>query len=149
MEARGGERLAEKVVQRQQGGGGVAAAAAQAGGQGKALFQMDTHTLLDPRSVEEVRRSPVDQIRRIHGQPRIVAGKFHARTLPGEGQLVAEWHRLQDGFEFMKTVGPAGEDVEQEVDLAGRASFQLHHITVNEKGANRECRRLASNCAAQ
>ena len=32
---------------------------------------------------------------------------------------VAQIHRMQDGFQFVKAIGPPAEDVQQEVDLAG------------------------------
>jgi hypothetical protein len=46
--------------------------------------------------------------------------------LPGEGQLVTQRHRLQDGFEFVKAIRPAAEDVEQEVDFAAGQAGEGH-----------------------
>jgi hypothetical protein len=35
---------------------------------------------------------------------------------------------MQDGFEFVKAVGPSAENVQQQINLAGRFLFEAHSL---------------------
>jgi hypothetical protein len=51
-------------------------------------------------------------------------------------KLVAKIDRLHDGFKFVEAVGAFAEDVQQQVDLAGRFFFQAHGVFTKAKRAN-------------
>ncbi len=53
-----------------------------------------------------------------------------------ESHFVAQIHRLHDGFEFVKAVGAFAEDVQQQVDFAGRFFFKAHCRFTKAKRAN-------------
>jgi hypothetical protein len=50
-----------------------------------------------------------------------------------ETEAVAQADRVQHGLEFVKSVGAFAEDVQQQVDFAGRFFFQRHG---HKKSAN-------------
>ena len=71
------------------------------------------------------------------------AGCFSAAL---EAQLVEEVHRLHDGFEFVEAVGAPAEDVQQQVDLAGRFFFRRMGFHESRKSASgKKRRRVGSN----
>ena len=53
----------------------------------------------------------------------IAARKLNSISTALKRQFIAEIHRLHDGFEFVKAVRPPAEDVQQQVNLAGRFLF--------------------------
>jgi hypothetical protein len=60
------------------------------------------------------------QIARVSGQRRIAAGELAALCRPGEGQAIAEVDGMEERFQLVKPVRALAEDVQQQVDLAGR-----------------------------
>ena len=134
---RGRERGIEEFGQPEQRGGGIPAATTEAGGHGDALFQMDADAVRNAGGREKGRRGAMHEVGGIHGERGIAAGERHARAGGLERQLVAQPDRVHDGFEFVKTVGAAAEDVEEEVDFAGGGTGQ-HNM---KKAPTRKCRR--------
>jgi hypothetical protein len=80
----------------------------------------------------------VNEIARIHRQRGVTARKFDRAAATFERQPVAKIDRLHDGFEFVKTVGAPAEDVQQQVDFAGRIFFEAHGCFTKTKRANGE-----------
>ena len=121
----GCKRRAEKFVQREERRRGVAAAAAESGGERDFFLQMDFHAVGNFRPPAEMplRRGerdfwnpPADS-----GRCRSVGCRFRRARKASSSQKL---HRLHDGFEFVKSVGALAEDVQQQVDLAGRFFFE-------------------------
>jgi hypothetical protein len=99
------ERLTEKFIQREQRRGGVAAATAKAGGKRNFFLQMNTDTVGDPGRLQKRSRRAVNEILSVRRQRRVVAREFDAVRVALESQPVADIDRVQDGFQFMKTIG--------------------------------------------
>jgi hypothetical protein len=64
---------------------------------------------------------------------------LQALTLSGEIQEIEEGDGLHDGFEFMKTIGPLAENVQQQVDFAGRLFLHGKCGCVETKKGRRHC----------
>jgi hypothetical protein len=84
----------------------------------------------------------VNEILRINRQAGIGARKLNPGPAARKAQLVAEIDRVHDGFKLMKAVGAPAEDVQQQVDLAGRFFFQAHGVFTKAKRANGKRRRV-------
>ena len=94
---------------------------------------------------KEVGRA-VDEIFRVGRQFRMAARQLHAGSAALEGQFVAEVHRLHDGFEFVKAVGAFAEDVQDQVDLAGRFFFKTHGDSPKQNAPTECRRRVCAKC---
>jgi len=116
----GVERLAEEFVQTEQSGGGIAAAAAEASGHGDFLFKMEADAIGNFCFGQEIGGGAKDEVAGVDRKFGMATGELHARTAAREGDLVADVHRVHHGFQFVKSVGAFAEDVQDEVDLAGR-----------------------------
>ena len=51
-------------------------------------------------------------------QKGVVAGEFDGPAAPVKVQPVIKADRMQEGFQFVKTVGTLSQDVEEKIDLA-------------------------------
>jgi hypothetical protein len=80
---------------------------------------MNANATADLRGLQKPGGRAVNQIARVHRQRGVTARKFDRVAAMFERQPVAKIDRLHDGFEFVKTVGPFAEDVQQQVDFAG------------------------------
>jgi len=115
---------AEQFVQAEQRGCRIAAAPAQAGRQRNALVEFEPHTVLDSRRLQKQRRGTMDQISGVCGQAGRAAAQFNALALPGKGQPVKHPDRVEHRFQVVKAIRAPAENVQQQVDLAGRLLFQ-------------------------
>jgi hypothetical protein len=106
------ERLIEQFIQRKQRRGGVAAATAEASGQWYFFLQMNTDTVSDPGRLQKRSRRAVNEILFVRRQRCVVAREFDAMDIALKSQPVANIDRVQDGFQFMKTIGAFAEDVQ-------------------------------------
>jgi hypothetical protein len=61
----------------------------------------------------------MNQVGGIDRQPRIAASELDTTTTARKQKPVAVMHRVEDGFEFVKSIRTPAQDVEQQVDLAG------------------------------
>jgi hypothetical protein len=68
-----------------------------------------------------------DQVPRVGGQGGVAASRLNASACAHEAQSVEHLHRMHDRFQLVKTVRTPSQDVEQQVDLAGRVFFQVGH----------------------
>ena len=75
----------------------------------------------------------MDEIARVGGKGGIATGQFDTRSCAFEGQPIENGHRVQDRFQFMKAVSPLAEDVEQQIDFAGRLLFQPQCVSKRRK----------------
>jgi hypothetical protein len=80
---------------------------------------MDFHPVGNAGGGQKSGGGAVDEIAAIHGEAGIVAGEFNAGGGAVQDEFIAQPDGLHDGFQFMKSVGAAAEDVQDEVDLAG------------------------------
>src|SRR6266536_608942 len=109
---------------------------------------MDADTFPDFGLLEEDRRSAMDQICRIGRQTGFAAGQLDAARRAGELQSVEQVHRVQDGLELVKTVGPPAQNVEQQVDLTRRLLFEgLRHKKAPTSNASASHQRSATGTA--
>ena len=67
---------------------------------------------------EKERGGAKDQVLGMDPQNGVVAGEFDVPAAPVEAQPVMKADRMQDGFQFVKTVGTLSQDVEDKIDLA-------------------------------
>jgi hypothetical protein len=121
------QRPVEQFVQPEQCMGGVAAAASQAGFHRNPLLEMDSNSLRDFGFGEERGGGAMDQVSWVHGEPGIAAGQLDSSGATSELEFVMDRHGKEDRFEFMETIGSTGEDVEQEIDLAGGETMVAAH----------------------
>jgi hypothetical protein len=49
----------------------------------------------------------MDKIVNTHGKPRIGAGQLNTAARAFNTELIVNWNRLYDGFNFMETILPA------------------------------------------
>src|SRR5262245_54672498 len=68
----------------------------------------------------------MDEVARISRQLRMVAGKLDARAAFGERHRIKDVHRMKHCFQFMKTIRPFAEDVQEQVYFAGRLFSERH-----------------------
>ena len=152
IQLRGGKRLAKQFVQREQRGRGIAAAAAQTGGQRNFFLQMNAHPVADFRGLQKPGGGAMNQIARIRRQGGVAARQFDRTAAAFKRQPVAKIDRLHDGFEFVKSVGPFAEDVQQQVDFGGRIFSERHGLHKNKTrqremvGAPMKADRVTVNC---
>ena len=66
------------------------------------------------------------QVRRITGQARVAARQFNFRAGGFKSEMVEQSDRVHDRLEFMKTIIPLAQNIEEEIDFAGRVSFHVH-----------------------
>ena len=108
---------------------------------------MDANTVGDLRRFNEFRGGAMHKIARIHGQGRIVTREIDTAAGFVEGKRVAQIDGMKEGFQFVKTIGPLAEDVQQQVDLAGGLSFEGHRHKKKRQhqdvGARQSLRRLS------
>jgi hypothetical protein len=108
--------------------------------------------LADLRGLQKPGGRAMNEIARIHRQSCVAARKFDRAAATFERQPVAKVDRLHDGFEFVKAVGPFAEDVQQQVDLAGRILFEqagLHKNKTRQRkmvGAGMKTNSVTVNC---
>ena len=136
------QRRVEQFVERGERHRRVGAAAADAPRQRQFFFEMDADAVGDVRGGEKRGGGAVDKVFRVGRQFRMAARKLQAGGGALKGHLVAEVDRLHDGLQFVKTVGAFAEDVQDEVDLAGRFFFEAHCHFRKAKRANRLCWRV-------
>ena len=72
----------------------------------------------------------MDKIMLIGRQICVGTGKLNAGATAGKGQVIAQVDGVQDGFEFVKTVGPLAEHVQQQIDLARRIFFHVRFVAL-------------------
>jgi hypothetical protein len=68
----------------------------------------------------------------IGGKRGIAAGQLDTPAATLERKQVANVDGVQDRFQFVKTVRSFPEDVQQEVNLAGRVFFQCHRASLSK-----------------
>ena len=136
--------LFRSFVQRAEGVRGVATASAEAGGERNVFLEVDSHTVSDPGGLEEGGGGFVDEVTRVHGECGLIAGEREAGRGAGDGDLVAQRHGLHDGLQLMIAILPLAEDVEQEVDLAGRLADDGVQTQTHAPMAGRAKRKVRS-----
>ena len=66
----------------------------------------------------------MDEVARIRRQTVVAASEPDLSRASGKGEPVAEVDRVKHGLERMKAVGTPAEDVQQQIDFAGRFLFE-------------------------
>ena len=120
------ERPAEQFVQPEQRGRRVAAAAPKPAASGMFFSSSSAHAVLDLRRLQEHRRRAIHQVPRVRRQPGRVAAQLDALACPREAQPVEHPDRMQHRFQLVKAIRAPAENVQQQVDFAGRLFFQCH-----------------------
>jgi len=136
------ERPAEQLVQREQRRRSVAAAAAESGGERDFFLQMDFYAGGNLRRREKRGGRAVNEVFGIGRQAVFAAGQLNPYSAALENEFVKQVHRLHDGFEFVKAVGAPAEDVQQQVDLAGRFFFEPHQNDFQPRNTRNDTKRL-------
>ena len=98
------------------------------------FFEVQADALPDACRLEKELGGAIGQIARVRWQSRLVARHFKSLAGPAQGQTVKHRHGLHDRFQLVEPVGTLAQDVQQQVDLAGRLFFQGHRR--QKKGAN-------------
>ena len=71
----------------------------------------------------------------------MVAGEMNSRfRFRFKGQLIAKRHRMKQSFQVMEPVRTPPQNIEQQVDLAGRGSNQRHKKALQQNLQEREMR---------
>ena len=68
----------------------------------------------------------MDKIVNAHGKPRIGAGQLNPASRALNMEFIVNWNGLHDGFNFMETILPAAQHIEQQVDFAVRFNNEAH-----------------------
>ncbi len=137
--------LIKQFIQAQQGRGGIAAAAAQTGGERDFLFQVDADAVADIRRAEKCGSGALDKIASVRRQTGFAASKLNSSRGAGESEVVAEVDRMENRFEGVEAVGPPAEDVQQQVNLAGRFFFKRHRTGLLAGKASKGDKRKRAN----
>jgi hypothetical protein len=97
---------------------------------------MNTDTVGNPGRLQKRSRRAVNEILSVRRQRRVVAREFDAVRVALESQPVTDIDRMQDGFQFMKTIGASSEDVQEQINFARRFFFEAHGVLQKTKRAN-------------
>src|SRR5262249_54583230 len=98
----------------------------EAGGHGDALLEVDAHAVCNAGRAQESRGGAVNQVIRAGREMGIGASKLYSLALARETQAVAKRDRMHDRLQFVETIGTPSQNVKQQIDFAGRKTFQNH-----------------------
>ena len=87
---------------------------------------MNSHTLLAAGRLPELLRGSIDKVLATGGQVRMAARKLNSLPVQSDRQVIMDWHRLHDCFQLVEPVGPAAQDVQEQVHFAGTLKANLH-----------------------
>jgi hypothetical protein len=118
--------LAKDLVEADERCGGIAAAAPETGCEWDAFFQMHRDAIVDICGLEKYFGGAIDKIAGISWQTWIAASELDSAASALKCETVIDGHWMHDRFEFVKTVGPLAEDVQQQIDLTRRLFFERH-----------------------
>ena len=131
-----GQRSAEQLVQPKQRHRRVATPSPQTRSQGNSLFQVDSDAFANAGSLEKLGGRAVNQVLRSRGQLRLVARKLNGIPPLRKAEMVAPTNGMHHCFQLVEAVRALAENVQEEVDFAGRVFFQECR---HKKGANTGC----------
>ena len=89
----------------------------------------------------------VNEVPRVGGQIRTVARQLNGTAATRKSEFVVKRHGMHDGFQFVETIGAFAENVQQEIDLAGRTLLQ--RLIENAEAAARNFRKNIAAAEAQ
>ena len=89
---------------------------------------MDAHAVIDFRLLKKNSRSATNKVIGICRQRRVAAGELNPLAAMVKRQPVENIDGVHDGFEFVKTIGAFAQDVQEQVDFAGRLFFERHEF---------------------
>jgi hypothetical protein len=106
--------------------GGIPAAAAQTAAGRNPFFQMQPQAGSDTGGGEEKPGRTTNQIAVIGGQAWVVTSEL--QTLRGglAGQRIVEGNRVENAFQFVKSIRPPAQYIEQQIDFTRGLLFQRH-----------------------
>src|SRR5690349_20643604 len=85
---------------------------------------MDFHTVGNVRRLQKTLRGAVDKIGRVRRKRRIIARQLNSNAALFENQTIRQRNWMKKRFEFVKAVGAFAQDVEEEINFAGRKAFE-------------------------
>src|SRR4051794_9818503 len=80
----------------------------------------------DSASLKKCRSRARHEIAGVGRQRWVIARELDAAVRSLKGEIVAQIDRLHHRFEFVKTIGALAENVQQQIDFAGRWLGERH-----------------------